>query len=43
MDDPRLSLSDMGFPMPFSVLTTVFDIMGEHYPTSKQGTKTMTF
>ncbi|KAJ8654843.1 hypothetical protein O0I10_009567 [Lichtheimia ornata] len=34
MDDPRLSLSDMGFPMPFSVLTTVFDIMGEHYPTN---------
>lgn len=43
MNDPRLDLSEMGFPMPFSILETMIDIVGDHYPTSKQRTRTSAF
>lgn len=35
LDDPRLTSSKMGFPMPFDFLEVMFDVMGDHYPTSK--------
>ncbi|KAI7874801.1 UDP-Glycosyltransferase/glycogen phosphorylase, partial [Lichtheimia hyalospora FSU 10163] len=36
MDDPRLSVSELAYPMPFHTIEAIIDIIGDHYPQNYQ-------